>query len=350
MNRTPLFDVHRKMGANFKEFYGWEVPASYGDELSEYKQVRTSAAMIDLSFRGKLRLTGSERSNFLNGVVTNDVAKLQAGQGCYALMLNQKGRIVADMIVYAFPEHFLIDVAPQLTNKVKESLEKYLISEDVQIEALKDIGHISVQGKASRELIEKGMGKDVSALGEYGHREFDWLGGKAEVFNVGHTGEAGYDLMSTDAVTTWTAFMEKAGVKSLGVNALNTLRIEAGILWYGEDMDENTIALEVPLVEKAISYTKGCYAGQETVARVTYQGRVNKKLVGIRVRGMQPPRKGEKIIAAEKEVGFVCSSCFSPTLGGPLALGYVHRDHTDLGTQLEIEGAGAEVVQLPVRR
>jgi len=350
MNRTSIFGLQRKMGATFIDFYGWEVPSSYVDWVEEYKQVSASAGLIDLSFRGKLKVSGSERASFLNGVVTNDVAKLKPGGGCYALMLNHKGRVLADMTIYCLAEHLLLDVAPQLRAKTKESLERYLISEDVQIELIEGIGHLSIQGPAARQVLEKVAAKDLSSLKDYDHMEFEWLGDAARICKASHTGEEGYDILSKEPVRFWTALVEKGGLRPFGTLALNVLRIEGGIPWYGEDMGEDTIALELPMAEKAISYTKGCYAGQETIARVTYQGRVNRYLVGIRIHDRQPPTKGERILAGDKDVGLVTSACFSPTLDNVLALGFVHRDHAKPGSSLIIGGREAEVIQLPLKR
>lgn len=359
MKRTPLYEIHQQQDASFVEFEGWEIPRGYGDPSAEYWAVKQKVGVMDASHRGCLKITGSERVNFLNGIVTNDVAKLPLGSGCYALMLNQKGRIVADMVVYSFEDYFLIDLEPSLGGKAKESMERYIISEDVQVEDVsEDFGRISVQGPEARRLLGKLTAAELKGDAEFSSQMVNAFGGSV-VCRVSRTGEDGYDLLckpgSLPAIWEGAVTLAKEfGGRPFGFEALNSLRIEAGIPWYGIDMDEGIIALEVPLEKKAISYSKGCYAGQEVVARVTYQGRVNKRLVGMTLESDRLANRGDKVKAQGREVGLVTSCAISHSVKRALALGYVHRDYVDPGSRLTVVTSTgdveAAVVSLPFSR
>lgn len=341
LKRTPLYEIHQQQGASFVEFEGWEIPRGYGDSSAEYWAVKQKVGVMDASHRGCLKITGSERVSFLNGIVTNDVAKLPAGSGCYALMLNQKGRIVADMIVYTFQDHFLVDIEANLRAKAKESIERYIISEDAQVEDVSgNFGRISIQGPEARSLLLKLIGSELNSEADFSCQEFDAFGGSIAC-RVSRTGGNGYELLCelSSLPSLWegaVTLAKERGGRPFGFEALNSLRVEAGIPWYGIDMDEDIIALEVPLEKKAISYTKGCYAGQEVVARVTYQGRVNKRLVGMTLESDRPANHKDKIKAEGRDIGFVTSSVISYSLKKALALGYVHRDFINPGSRVAV--------------
>ncbi|MBI3989783.1 MAG: aminomethyl transferase family protein [candidate division NC10 bacterium] len=355
MKRTPLYEIHQVLGASFAEYGGWELPERFGDPLEEYQAARGQVGIFDLSFRGKLLLVGPDRVRFLQGMVTNDVKHLKEGEGCYAALLTPQGKILADLAIYALPDAFLIDVEAVRREIVRDTLSKYLITDDAEIQDVTEVyGLLRLQGPKAPALLAETLGEPLPRE-EYHHGERSLDGVSVRLIRrTWDIGGEGYELVTSWGGTakSWEALWNRGqafGLQPVGMAALETLRVEAGIPRYGIDMDENTLALEI-LPEKAISYTKGCYIGQESVARMTYRGHVNKKLVGLKLEGEVVPRPGEKLFAGGKEIGWITSAVFSPSLRCPIALGYVRREHTDPGMRLTVEVGGvsatAEVVLL----
>jgi folate-binding protein YgfZ len=265
-----------------------------------------SSGVADLSrVRARLRVTGEDRVSFLQGQCTNDVKRLSVGESCYAAFLNAKGKMRGEGHIICLPDGFLLEASLGLA----PSLEKFIITEDVSIE-------------------------DVSAkMGE-------WL----------VLGEASA-ILPANTVT----FRHPLGLGVLGEVPLATtiseemlevIRIEAAVPKWGVDMDETTIPNEAGLETRAINYEKGCYIGQETIARIKTYGHVNRRLVQFQAESAQVPRSGDKIFAADRDVGQVTSAVFSSRLGKPLALGYVRREFATTGTKLTCNNEPVEVLRV----
>jgi folate-binding protein YgfZ len=267
--------------------------------------VSTESGIADLSAsRTRLRVTGDDRATFLHGQCTHDVNRLQPGQSCYAAFLNAKGKMRGEGHVICLPDAFLLETSLGL----QASLEKFIITEDVAIE-------------------------DVSAtLGE-------WL-------VVG-----ALPMLPTEAVT----FPHPLGIgvisdepltATLSNEDLEVMRVEAGVPRWGADMDDSMIPIEAGLEASAISYDKGCYIGQETIARIRTYGHVNRRLVQVTVIGDQLPVKGDRILAGDEEVGHVTSAARSIRLGKTLVLGYVRREFAATGVRLTVGQRSAEVLKI----
>ncbi|MBI4532094.1 MAG: aminomethyl transferase family protein [Candidatus Latescibacteria bacterium] len=356
MKRSSLYDIHRTLYATFVEVAGWEMPDHYGDPLAEHNVVRTDVGLIDLSHRGVLRITGPDRTTFLHNLVTNDITSLSPGMGCYAAILNPKGRILADMRVSVLQDSLLLDTEPELPEKLYSTLDRYLIADDAVLDNVTEqVGSLGVYGPQSSTLIGTLLGADLPEQ-EHHFILHDFGGASLFIARSEITGEVGYDLFApVEALPgLWETLCEKGrsmGVRPVGLQALNTLRIEAGIPRYGVDMDEETIALEARLEQRAISFTKGCYIGQEVVARATYRGHVNWLLSGLQVEGEAVPSGGDKVFDDDREVGHITSAILSPTLHHPIAFAYLRREvsEPDRRLTLIVHGASlsAEVVALP---
>lgn len=356
MKHSPLYDIHRPLHSTFGEVAGWEMPDHYGDPMAEHNAVRTGVGLIDLSHRGVLRITGPDRVTFLHNLVTNDIRSLSPGMGCYATILNPKGRIVADMRVYVLRDSLLLDTEPELPEKLYTTLDRYLIADDVVLENVTErVGSLGTYGPHSSTFVRTLFGIE---LPEEEHHFIlrDFGGGTLLIARNEMTGEVGYDLFAPMEVLVglWETLCEKGrsmGIRPVGLHALNTLRIETGIPRYGVDMDEEIIALEARLEQRAISFTKGCYIGQEVVARATYRGHVNRLLSGLQVEGETVPSRGDKVFDDDREVGYITSAILSPTFNRPIALAYLRREVGDPGSRLSITVEGtaipAEVVALP---
>lgn len=349
MRQLLLHARHEVSGAVFVDRAGWEVPSGYSDFDGEVGAVRTGAGVIDLSDRMKIRVSGPDRVSFLQGVVTQDIEGLRPGQRTYALTLNAKGKVVGDLWVYALGDAFLLDLLADESGWVLEHIRKHLVSDDVALEPLPAVAHLGLHGPLAPALLRRVI-RDTAPPGPATFLTFpvdrkrSVLIAASDWFFV-----PGYAFISwTDSLDdVWRTVTQSGppngpGARPVGREAWNTLRIEAGRPRAGVDMDEDTIALEARM-EPAISFTKGCYVGQEVIARATYQGHMNRLLVGFRIEGDSVPRHGDAVTVAGEKAGFVTSGTYSPTLRSVIAMGYVRRPNDALGTRVVIETDGWKI-------
>ncbi|MBI3597135.1 MAG: aminomethyl transferase family protein [Nitrospirae bacterium] len=359
MTKPPLYEMQQASGAVFKPSGGWEMARSYGNPVLEHQNVRKQSGLIDQSHRGKLRLKEKDRIDFLHGMVTNDIKKLTPGSGLYAVFTNDKAKMLSDARIYCLPDALWIDLEPEVTDKIQKHLDKYILASDVTIENLTEaFGLLSIYGPSSHEIMTQMIGSEPSPK-EHSTITFSLDGISILAARNEITGESGYDLYVpiNRIVPTWNRLIQIGGpygLRPVGLDALNSLRIEAGIPRYGIDMDESNFPMEAGLEKRAISYTKGCYIGQETIARADAQGRMNKRLMGLELTSKSAPTTGQPILAPpassgtpERVVGTVTSGIEAPTLDKVIALGYLHRDFTEPGSAVVIEGKPAKVVSLP---
>jgi glycine cleavage system T protein len=349
--RSPLADYHVSQGASLVKYHGAVVPGRFSDSRQEHEAARKTVGLFDFSFRAKVAVTGADRVRFLQGMVTNDVQKLAPGQGAYAALLNPQGHILADLRIYSAEERFLIDTDADLREKVLEWLQHHIIADRVKLEPL-EVYALAFQGPRSRPLLEKTLHLDLPALEEFDHLRTNYGGFPIRIVRASSTGEEGYEVWVGEKglVGLWGAACGQAPTYDMlpcGVEALESLRIEAGIPRYGAELSEDTLLLEAGLLN-AVSFTKGCYVGQENVERTRSRGHVNWKLVGLVVDAPAAPAPGEKLSSDQKEVGKITSACVSPTLGVTIALAYVRREVSEPGTKLAlVSGPEVEVVALP---
>ena len=352
--RTPLADYHLSQGATLGEYHGGMVPARFTNAAEEHQAVRVAAGLFDFSFRAKFAMKGRDRVRFLHRIVSNDVKSLAAGQGVYATLLNAQGQILADLRIYAAEDRLLVDTDADLRVKAIELLRRYIIGDQVELEPL-DLYALAFEGPRARGLLEKTLHLDLPALQEFGHFASNYAGFPVRVVRAGNAGEEGYEVWvgAQGMMGLWGAACGQAPSYDMlpcGTEALESLRIEAGIPRYGAELAEDTLPLEANLLN-ALSFNKGCYVGQEIVERARSRGRLNWKLVGVTVEAEAPPAPGEKLLFEEKEVGEITSSCVSPALGKTLGLAYVRQEHAEAGSRLQTtSGFPAEVAALPFVR
>lgn len=352
--RSPLADYHVSQGATLAEYQGALVPARFSDPKVEHEAVRKAAGLFDFSFRAKFAVKGNDRVRFLQGMVSNDVKVLAPGGGTYATMLNTQGHILADFRIYCAEDRFLADTDADLRDKAMQTLRRYIIRDQVELEPL-ELFALAFQGPRSRPLLEKTLHIDLPPLEEHNHFPTNYAGFPVRVVRSSSTGEEGYEVWvgAKGLMGVWGAACGQAPTYDMlacGTEALETLRIEAGIPRYGPDLGEDTLPLEAGLFN-ALSFTKGCYIGQEIVERARSRGHVNWKLVGLVVEAGAAPERGEKLLSADKGVGEVTSACVSPTLGKTIALAYARREVSEPGTRLTLaSGPAAEVAPLPFYR
>ena len=335
-------------GVSLIDDRGVELPNAFTDPRNEYAAVCEKAGLIDLSFRTQVKFTGEDRSDFLQGMLSNDVKALRPGDGCSATLLTEQGRIVADLRVYAEESAILLDLDARIKEKTVEALDRFIIADDVEIEDLS--AHqvtIAVQGPAAAQVLAA-AGLSSLPEQELQHQDETIADVRVRVVRSDQTGKGGYEfhVPSGRAPVVWQALAQLDGLLPVGHTALNMLRVEAGIPWYGLDMDEDRIVLEVGL-DRAISFNKGCYLGQEVVERASARGHMNRLLIGflLQNKGQDAlPTRGDRLLKEDKEVGWLTSITTSPTLGRPIALGYVRREHGEPGTRLRIDRPDTDMI------
>lgn len=351
---------HNSHSARFTPLNGVEVVNDYGDALGEYRYLQESAAVIDLSFRGRLCVAGADRTRFLHGQVTNDVNRLKPGEGCYAAITNAKGKMVADANIYCLEDELLLDIEPGLTPAVFQRLEKYIIADDVELlDVSGNYGMLSIQGpKAANVLRRIELGVELPEVALTFVKTNARPGGDVYCMRHDRGRIIGYDLFApveslAHTLERCAELAKGQGGGLCGWQALEIARIEAGIPRFNQDMDESNLAPETGIEARAISYSKGCYIGQEVIARIRTYGQVAKALRGLRLAGelRALPAKGDKLYFDQKEVGYVTSAVYSPLLQANIALGYVRREHNEAGAQLVIRSHEGEsravMVDLP---
>jgi glycine cleavage system T protein len=348
---SPLAESHRSQGAALGEYHGALVPARYTDSKAEYEAVRNAAGIFDFSFRARFAARGPDRVTFLHNVLSNDVKSLAPGQGVYATLLDVKGHILVDLRVYSEPDQILVETDVDLLEKATNTLQHYIIMDDVTIEPLQWFG-LAVQGPRSRVLVEESLGSTLPPISEFEHLRAACSGLPVHLVRASSTGEDGYELWvplegeAEKAKRLWETVLANGpglGALPCGTEALEMLRIEAGIARYGADFGEDTLPLEAGLLN-ALNFTKGCYPGQEIVERARSRGHVNWKLLGVAVDAEVPPAPGEKLLSEGREVGEVTSACFSPSLNRPIALAYARREFSEPGARLTLASGPAAVV------
>ena len=348
MLETALHSHLAARGAVHAEDRGVVLPRRFGDDpAAEYAALREGAAVVDLGFRTVVRATGADRAAFLQGMLTNDVASLVPGTGCAALLLTIQGRVTADVRVAALEDALLLDVDVCARAALVEALEKLIIADDVELgEPGEPLALIGVEGPGAARLLPDG-----ARLAPYAHAVVTLAGVAVRAQRASEVRGPGFVLHvpAARAAAVWDALVA-AGARPCGMEALESRRVEVGVPRIGVDMDGATLALEVP-VEDAISATKGCYLGQEVVARGTARGHVNRRLVGLRLEGPEPP-PGAPLVRDGKEVGRLTSVARSFAAGGLAALGFVRRECWEAGTALQVRHGQAvtvaRVAELPL--
>jgi len=354
---SPLDEAHRLLGAVMVERDGWSLPANYGEVMTEYSAVREGGAgLIDLSSRGRIIVGGTEAVPFLNGLITNDVKALEMDSWMTAAFPNVQGRLLAAIRVLHRPEGYLLDTEAITYAKVLKLAERFTLAGDFHVTDLTSpTALISVQGAGGSKVIKAVLGE---VAGEVERQRIVHTqlpdGAAVTVIRASHTAEDGFDLFTgADNARSWWDSLIAAGARPVGLDALEILRIEAGLPRYGVDMDETSIVSETTL-DEAVSFTKGCYIGQEIIARIKYRGHVAKKLTGLIFDGEVKVQEGAKVRSADdKEIGRLTSATYSPHLGRTIALGYVKYDYLAPGTSVHIisdEGIEAQVAELPFVR
>jgi folate-binding protein YgfZ len=327
---------------------GHPVVLTYSSVAAEYEALRTRAVVVDRSQRARMRMTGERAPETLTGLVTNDVIALEPGHGHYAAALTPKGKIVADVRVFRDEAGLLVDTGPRAAEGWAGLVRKFVNPRHAtyrdESAALRDVG---VFGPNARHIVAAMTGASAAALGvlpPYGHATVAVDGARVMVARVPDLNLEGYELfVPADAFDAMWRLALDAGAEPAGLAAWEVARVEAGRPEWGLDIDDTTIPQEANFDElHAISYTKGCYTGQEVVARVHFRGHVNRHLHGLRAAGADPPPSGAQLLDdGGRVVGDVRSGASSPRLGG-VALAMIRRE-VEPGASLTARWDGGEI-------
>ena len=308
-----------------------------------------STFCCNISNRGRLRLTGQDRVRFLNGQVTNDIKSLATGKGCYAALTNAKGKMRGDAVILNTSDGLLLDVEPGNDARIASELEKFIIADDVQIENITSTWHAyTLVGDQVAEVLKiSGLctlpPKDLFEISSFTNNNF----GKVFLFRSHRAQNDSFDLWveqtySVSLAQTLIKAVEQIGGSMLDASILEIPRVEAGILRFGVEMDENTLPPEAGIETIAISYTKGCYVGQEVISRIKSVGHVNRMLVRLRL--PESAERGMLLQFAGKEIGKLGSAISSPRFGR-IGLAIIRHEAAKLGTHLTLPKGEAVVVE-----
>lgn len=336
-----------KLGATFEEVAGWHMPAHYGDWVAEYQAVRHAVGVADLSHRGKIRVTGDDRVKWLQSIISNDILPLQPGQGRYSSFLTHKGKMLGYFRVYMQSDAVWLEDIGEVGEATFQALRKFLLygTKAKMENAAESWGLLLVSGPRACATVRAAFGVEMSDLKPVSFVTAQIGGHTALVCRTEETGEDDIDiLLPADAiVTAWERLMKEGaaqGIKPVGSQAREALRMEAGLPKAGPDLNEEIVPPEANLEGKAFSLSKGCYPGQEVVARMDTYGSVRRHLVGLVLQGSTIPPRGARLFSGDRDVGWISSAMQSPQLKSPIAFGFPLRDFSTADTKLSVEISG----------
>jgi aminomethyltransferase len=355
--QTPLYFLAQELKARLTSFGGWEMPVQFSGITTEHQAVRNAAGLFDISHMGKFTLTGKNLIAQLQYLVPSDLSRLQPGQAQYTVLLNPNAGIIDDIIFYyqgensAGEQQGVMIVNAATTSKDKTWLLQHLDTQEINFQ---DISQgkilIAVQGPKAVELLQPFVQADLSSVKAFGHLEASVLDKPAFLARTGYTGEDGFEVMlgPEEGVKLWRSLVN-AGVIPCGLGARDTLRLEAAMALYGQDIDDTTTPLEAGLGWLVHLDTKGDFIGRPILERQKAAG-VQRRLVGLQMQGRNIARHGYQVLSAGVVVGEVTSGTLSPTLGYPIALAYVPTQLATVGQQLDIEIRGKTYPAIVVKK
>jgi folate-binding protein YgfZ len=352
---TPLEAQHVTAGAKMGTWFGCSMPSLFSNFEQEYRFARESAALVDKNYRAYFEFTGPDRARYLNAVLTNNIQDLSPGQGCISLLLNANGHIVAEMDVYALLDRLLLGSYAMIREPLGTVLDKYIIMDEVVLEDVTDKRAVlALEGPKTDAVLNALQAPQTGWLAELGHTETSVAGIPCRLVRRSPGGVPGCEFIVERARVDelWRVLFEAVRPLGgpIGYETLNVVRLEAGIPWFGYDFDEKQIPHEAGLENSHISYTKGCYTGQEIVERVRSRGHVNRRLVGLRFDGATEVPAGTRLFAngseskaTAEEIGYVTRTGFSPAACSIIGMAYVRTEHSTPGSALRWANGLAKV-------
>jgi folate-binding protein YgfZ len=350
---TPLAALHQGAGASMATWFGCHLPDHWAEPRAEQEFARTSVALVDKNYRAYLSFAGPDRVRYLNAILTNNIKELLPGQGNVSLLLNPQGHILAEIETYAQEENLFCISYAMIRERLIEWLDKYIIMDDVTMND-ESVRHatLALEGPRAADVALEVTGLELAELEELGRKETNVASIPCWITKRSPGGVAGCEfLVERDVVTNlWQALLEsvkKHGGGPMGYAALSAQRLAQGVPWFGYDYGEKQIPHEAGLEVSHISYTKGCYTGQEIVERVRSRGQVNRRRVELIFDKEKVPAAGELLTVDGKEVGLVTRAAVPSFFSHTIGMGYVRKDHNSLGSRLDWSGGTAVVSKFP---
>jgi folate-binding protein YgfZ len=371
---TPLAAAERAEGAEFAEYFGVRLPAQFRDPRAEYRAAREYAALMDTTFRAVFALSGPDRVRYLNAVTSGNIRDLAPGQSALGLLLNAQGHMLAELLTLALEDRLLVLGHDFVRQRTFETLDKFIIMDDATLtDESSQTGTLAIEGPKAPEILREVTGIDLRQLpaGAHAVAQLRFAGGAipCRILRRSQFGLSGAELLlpREALAAAWPALgaaVRARGGSPIGYRAIDILRLEAGIPWFGADFDEHRIPQEAGIESTHVSFTKGCYTGQEIVERVRSRGHVNRRLAGLAFSSAEAPKPGTAIFGVAgssdgsaplmepPEAGHVTSAAFSPLMGKAIGMAYLRREYLAPGTKLlcgsERGNAAAEVIELPL--
>ena len=308
------------------------------DAMSGYAALHEGAAWFDLSDRARIRAAGADHRSFLHNLSSNAVEHLQPGQGTSAFFLDAQGHIQADARLYVAEDSVLLDTEPESRVSLIHHLDKFIIMDDVTLEdQTGSTAELAIEGPLAEEVAGSVVPELPTTL--YGHLQSDDI----RIIRNTFTGQTGFwFIVPSDHKEEWAGRLEQAGAMAASVEDGRIVRVENQVARHGEDFLVANLPHESQRLDR-VSFTKGCYLGQEIVERIRSRGQVNRLLVGVEIEGREPPERGAKVWFDGKQVGEVSSPVYSPRLNRVVAFALVRRQASEPGTRIEVEGLAGQV-------
>jgi folate-binding protein YgfZ len=366
---TPLAALHRDAGAKMGVWFGCALPDYFGDAAAEYRNARETVALIDKNYRAYLSFTGPDRVRYLNAILTNNIKDLGAGHGIVSLLLNPQGHILAEIETYAFAESLFCVSYAMIRERLIEWLDKFIIMDDVTLtDETARYGSLALEGPKAAAVVKELTGLTLQSMNDLAIADVeilrfaqdDTIKKTAEKNSIScrvvkrSTGKipGAEVVIERDKVAQlWKILLEavkKQGGGPVGYTALSALRLAQGVPWFDYDFGEKQIPHEAGLQDSHISYTKGCYTGQEIVERVRSRGQVNRQRVELVFSGDAVPQPGTTLTMGGKEIGYVTRAARIPEPPGVLGMGYARKEGSAVGSVLQWAGGTATVIQSPI--
>ncbi len=339
IKKTALYDVHKELGAKLIEFAGYYMPVQYRGIIEEHKRVRTTVGLFDVSHMGEFEISGENAETFLQKMTINDVTKLQVHQIQYSALCYEDGGIVDDLLVYRYPDRFMMVVNASNLKKDFEWLQAHLMN-GVELRDLSDeFSLIAVQGRHAADMLRSLTLVNLDDIGYYWFKQDELAGVDMMISRTGYTGEDGFELMIPveESLPVWNALMESGrdyDAEPIGLGARDTLRLEVGYCLYGNDIDATTSPLEAGL-GWITKLNKGDFIGRDAILQSKQHG-LSRKLIGFVMNERSFPRHGYDIMADGVKIGYVTSGTYSPMIEKSIGMGYVEIGHSEPDSPIEI--------------
>jgi folate-binding protein YgfZ len=349
---SPLLSHHKAAGATIATFSGCALPDFFSEDWKdEWRIARETVALFDANWHAVANLTGPDRVRYLHAIVSNDVQSLAEGQGSLALLLDPRAHILAELEIYVQRDRLLALSHASVRERTMATLDKYIIMDDVALEdASARLGIVALEGPHSGTVVSQAIGRSLDGFSEFAGERADIGGVDCYVIRRSHFGQPGIQVIApvTQLSLVWDVLhgmVHAAHGAPIGMRALNALRLEAGVPWFPLDFDDTVIPHEAALENTHLSFTKGCYTGQEIVERVRSRGHVNRRRVRLTFSTAEAPPSGTKLTADGTDAGHVTSGAFSPAAGTAIGMGYLRREYISPGAVVAFDAGTATVIE-----